>query len=240
MRGGVPGLQAPDAERQARSRSASGSTADRRRGRPGSSSDRRGSCRRGRCRRSARRRGARNSMPVCVTTPRTRSPSTIRSSTSCWNSVRFGWFSSASGSPACTATRSACARVARTAGPLLAFRVRNWMPARSAALRHRAAERVDFLDQVALADAADRRVAAHLPERLDALRQQQRARAHARRGQGGLGAGMAAAYNDDVEFLGETHGSARFRGARMCKRRTPCRWPRASCARGIAHPRRRL
>jgi hypothetical protein len=29
--------------------------------------------------------------------------------------------------------RSACARVARTAGPLLAFSVRNWMPARSAA-----------------------------------------------------------------------------------------------------------
>ena len=32
---------------------------------------------------------------------------------------------------------------------------------------HRAAERVDLLDEVALADAADRRVAAHLAERLD-------------------------------------------------------------------------
>ena len=73
-------------------------------------------------------------------------------------------------------------------------------------LRHRAAERVDLLDQMTLADAADRRVAAHLPERLDALRQQQRAHAHARRGQSGLGAGVTAAYNDDVEFLRETHG----------------------------------
>jgi hypothetical protein len=80
-------------------------------------------------------------------------------------------------------------------------------------LRHRTAERVDLLDQVTLADAADGGVAAHLPERLDALRQQQRAHAHARRGQRGLGAGMAAAYNDDVEFLGKAHGKARLRGA---------------------------
>ena len=79
-------------------------------------------------------------------------------------------------------------------------------------LRHRAAERVDLLDQVTLADAADRRVAAHLPERFDALRQQQRAHAHARRGQGGLGAGVAAADDDDVEFFGKPHGSDRSRG----------------------------
>jgi hypothetical protein len=69
------------------------------------------------------------------------------------------------------------------------------MPARSAA---RAAERVDLLDQVALADAADGRVAGHLPQRLDALRHQQRACAHARRGQRGLGAGMAPADDDDI------------------------------------------
>ncbi len=79
-------------------------------------------------------------------------------------------------------------------------------------LRHRAAERVDLLDQVTFADAADRRVAAHLPERLDALRQQQRTHAHARRGQSGLGAGVPAAYDDDREFLGKAHGWARFRG----------------------------
>ena len=70
--------------------------------------------------------------------------------------------------------------------------------------RHRAAQRVDLLDQVALADAADRRVAAHLPQGLDVVRQQQRRRAHARRGERGLGAGVAAADDDHVEFLEET------------------------------------
>jgi hypothetical protein len=52
--------------------------------------------------------------------------------------------------------------------------MRNWMPPSSVAARHRAAQRVDLLDQMALADAADRRVAAHLAERLDVVRQQQR------------------------------------------------------------------
>ena len=37
--------------------------------------------------------------------------------------------------------------------------------------RHRTAERIDFLDQVALADAADGRITGHLPEGLDAVRQ---------------------------------------------------------------------
>ncbi len=37
---------------------------------------------------------ARKAMPACVTAPVTRSPSTLRSSTACWNSHRFGWFSS--------------------------------------------------------------------------------------------------------------------------------------------------
>ena len=40
--------------------------------------------------------------------------------------------------------------------------------------RHGAAERVDFLDQVALADTADRRIAGHLPQGFDVMRQQQR------------------------------------------------------------------
>ncbi len=62
--------------------------------------------------------------------------------------------------------------------------------------RHRAAERVDLLREMPLADAADRRVAAHLAQRFDVLRQQQRAHAHAGRGQRGLGAGVAAADDD--------------------------------------------
>ena len=66
--------------------------------------------------------------------------------------------------------------------------------------RHRAAERVDLLDQVAFADAADRRVAGHLAEGLDAVGQQERAAAHAGGGKRGLGAGVAAADDDNVEF----------------------------------------
>ena len=71
--------------------------------------------------------------------------------------------------------------------------------------RHRAAERVDLLDEVPLADAADRRVAGHLAERLDAVRQQQRLAAHPRGGERRLGAGVAAADDDDVETLREFH-----------------------------------
>ena len=72
--------------------------------------------------------------------------------------------------------------------------------------RHRTAERVDFLDQMAFADAADRRIAAHLAERLDVMREQQRAGAHARGRQCRFGAGVSAADHDHVESFGEAHG----------------------------------
>ncbi len=52
---------------------------------------------------------------------------------------------------------------------------------------------------------ADGRIAAHLPQRLDVVREQQGAPAHARSGQRGLGARMAAADHDDLEFRTETH-----------------------------------
>ena len=68
------------------------------------------------------------------------------------------------------------------------------------ALRHHAAERIDLLDQVSLADAAYRRVAAHLPQRLDVVREQQRARAETRGGKRGFGAGMAATDHDHVKM----------------------------------------
>ncbi|MDT4826412.1 hypothetical protein FQZ97_597240 [compost metagenome] len=77
---------------------------------------------------------ARKEMPTCVTAPTTRSPSIIRSSTACWNRLRFGWFSRRWRIAALYSTRSACARVARTAGPLLELRMRNWMPASSVAM----------------------------------------------------------------------------------------------------------
>ena len=72
--------------------------------------------------------------------------------------------------------------------------------------RHRPAERVDLLDEVPLADPADGRVAAHLPQRFDALGEQQRLRAGPRRGQRRLGAGMAATDDDHVEGAVVTHG----------------------------------
>ena len=76
--------------------------------------------------------------------------------------------------------------------------------------RHRTAQRIKLLDQVSLADAADRRVAAHLPERLDVVREQQGGAAHARRRERGLGAGMTAADHNHVEDLGKPHGVACF------------------------------
>ncbi len=57
----------------------------------------------------------------------------MRSSTACWNNHRLGWFSSRRRIAALYMMRSACARVARTAGPLLELRMRNWMPASSVA-----------------------------------------------------------------------------------------------------------
>ena len=62
-----------------------------------------------------------------------------------------------------------------------------------------AAERIDLLDQVALADAADRGIAAHLPQRFHVMRQQQCAGTQPCGGQRRLGPGMAAADNDHIK-----------------------------------------
>ena len=71
--------------------------------------------------------------------------------------------------------------------------------------RHGAAHRVHLLHQMTLADAADRRVAAHLAQGLNVVGQQQRFAAHAGAGQRRFGAGMAAADDDHVKFLGIKH-----------------------------------
>ena len=63
---------------------------------------------------------------------------------------------------------------------------------------HRTAERVDFPGQMALADTADRGIAAHLAERLDPLRDQQRAGTRARGRKGCFRTGVTAADHDDV------------------------------------------
>ena len=71
---------------------------------------------------------------------------------------------------------------------------------------HDPAQRIHFLDQMALANAPDGRVAAHLPQRLDVVRQQQGLTTHARRRQSGLGAGVSAAHHDHIEFNWIQHG----------------------------------
>src|SRR5207248_1972465 len=76
--------------------------------------------------------------------------------------------------------------------------------------RHRSAQGVDLLDEVPFANAADRRIARHLAERLDAVREQQGATPHTRRSQCAFGAGMATTDDDDVEFLGKLHWDAGF------------------------------
>ena len=78
---------------------------------------------------------------------------------------------------------------------------------------HRAAQRVDLLDQVALANATDRRVAAHLAQRLDVVRQQQRFAPHARRGQRRFGAGVPAPDDDHIKMLRMFHDAAILGGS---------------------------
>ena len=108
--------------------------------------------------------------------------------------------------------RSAWQRVARTAGPLDALSVRHWMPAASAARAITPPSASISLDQVALADAADRRIAAHRADGLDVVRQQQRARTGTRGRERGFGAGVAAADHDHVVAVeGVAHRAASVR-----------------------------
>ena len=71
---------------------------------------------------------------------------------------------------------------------------------------HGATQGIDLFDQMAFADAANRGVAAHLPQGLDVVRQEQRFAAHARSRQRSLAPGVAAADDDDVKLLGIEHG----------------------------------
>ena len=71
---------------------------------------------------------------------------------------------------------------------------------------HSTAQRIDLFDQMAFANAANRGVAAHLPQSLDVVGEQQGLAAHARSGQRSLAPGVAAADDDDVKLLGIKHG----------------------------------
>ena len=97
---------------------------------------------------------------------------------------------------------------------MLRFSIRNCSDAEIGRAAHDAAERVDFAHDRALGDAADRRIARHLADRLERARDDRDARAGARRGDGGLGAGVSRADDDDVERrleigVGDAIGHAR-------------------------------
>jgi hypothetical protein len=71
---------------------------------------------------------------------------------------------------------------------------------------HAAAQGIDLADEVSLTDTAEGGVATHLTQGLDALREQQGATTDPGCGERGLGSGMAAADDDDIERVGVSHG----------------------------------
>jgi hypothetical protein len=72
--------------------------------------------------------------------------------------------------------------------------------------RHRPAQGIHLAHQMAFANAADGRIAGHLAEGLDGVREQKRARARPGRRERRLGAGMPATDHDHLEALGKVHG----------------------------------
>ena len=97
--------------------------------------------------------------------------------------------------------RSICARGPRTAGPLAPVEDAELDAGLVRDAAHQPVERIDLADEMALAEAADRRIAGHGADRGEAMRDQRRARAQARGRRRGLAAGMAAAHHDDIESL---------------------------------------
>ena len=73
--------------------------------------------------------------------------------------------------------------------------------------RHGTAQSIHLSHQMAFANAANGRVATHLPQRLDVVTQQQGAAAHAGAGQRRFGASMAAANHNHIKLLGVKHQS---------------------------------
>ena len=84
----------------------------------------------------------------------------------------------------------------RTAGPLRRLSRRNWMPAAIGDAAHQPIERIDLAHQMSLAEPADRRVARHRADGLEAMRDERRPRAEPRRGGGSFAPGVPAADDD--------------------------------------------
>ena len=80
------------------------------------------------------------------------------------------------------------------------------MPAPIRGPGHDATQRVHFPRQMALADAADGRVAAHLAQGVQVVGQEQRARSDPRGRQGRLGSGVATTDDDAIECIRVFHG----------------------------------
>jgi hypothetical protein len=70
---------------------------------------------------------------------------------------------------------------------------------------HRTAERIDLLDQMSLANAADRWIAGHLTQRFEAMGQQERGRTHTGGGKRSLGTRMPSAHDQHIKMTGEIH-----------------------------------
>jgi hypothetical protein len=81
---------------------------------------------------------------------------------------------------------------------------------------HRPAQGIDLFHQVTLADASDGRIAGHLAQGFDAVREEEGAAARARRRKRSLRAGVTAAYNDDIELRWKLH-AAYFEGGGMIR-----------------------
>jgi hypothetical protein len=74
---------------------------------------------------------------------------------------------------------------------------------------HLAAQSVNFPNHLPLGLAADRRIAAHLGNRIDVAGEEQGGGSHPRRSQGGLHSGVAGPTDDNIErFLVINHGKS--------------------------------
>ena len=153
--------------------------------------------------------------PIPVTTPRTASPSMTMSETVCCSSASRGARSSTPRMCRRYSARSICARVARTAGPLRALRVRKWIPQWSAPTAIAPPSASISLTRCPLPIPPMAGIAAHLAEGFNALREQQRLGAGTGRGERRLGAGVAAPDDDDVECSVVEHGDGQA-GSKLC------------------------